>query len=429
MMKPSHLAGLAALLACAGFAGAQPPSLPVGDPDPATPLFGGQPAATPFDATGAPACSADAPACSVDAPCHTHVWASADYLLWWMKNGPLPAPLVTTNPNAFGSIGALNDPGTRVLFGGNSHDLDYNPFSGGRVTVGGCFNEQGTIGGELSGFLFATQDVGFLAASPGGAAPIVSIPFNATVPFNLNPAGETSLNAGNTPNAVGVSSSSRLWGAEANGLLLLFAKPRTSLTLLGGFRYLDLDERLGLNDTFNDAATGGSLSVTDGFHTHNQFYGGQLGLRSLTYFGRLSVAATAKCALGVDDELSEISGNTGVTKGAFGFPTGVVPGGVFAEPSNIGRHTDTPFTVVPEAQFQVGYDLTHRIRATVGYDFLYVNDVLRPGAQIDRNINPTQSVLFGGTGGVLNGPGAPSGATSHSDFWTQGINLGLQFRF
>ena len=296
MMKPLRLASLAALLACAGLAGAQPPSLPVGDPDPATPLFGGQPAATPFDATGAPACPADAPACSVDAPCHTHVWASADYLLWWMKNGPLPAPLVTTNPNAFGSIGALSDPGTRVLFGGNNHDLDYNPFSGGRVTVGGCFNEQGTIGGELSGFLFATQDVGFLAASPGGAAPIVSIPFNATVPFNLNPAGETSLNAGNTPNAVGVSSSSRLWGAEANGLLLLYAGSRSSLTLMGGSRYLDLDERLGLNDTFNDAATGGSLSVTDGFHTRNQFYGGQLGLRSLTYFGRLSVAATAKCA-------------------------------------------------------------------------------------------------------------------------------------
>lgn len=433
-MKPPRLASLAALLACAGFAGAQPPAAPPGaldpgasvplsaSPAPPAPAFADQLPASPFDAT-------NAPRCAVDAPCGPRVWAGADALLWWMKNGPLPAPLVTTNPNALGSIGALNEPGTRVLFGGNNSDLNYNPFSGGRFTVGCWFNEQETIGGEVSGFLFDTGSVNFLAASAGGAAPIVSIPFNATVPFNFNPAGETSLNAGGVPNTVGVSSSSRLWGAEANDLFRLPSRSRYNLTLLAGVRYLDLDERLGLNDTFSDAATGGALSVTDSFHTRNQFFGGQLGLRGTTNFGKWSLEATAKCALGVDYELSDINGSTGVSNGAFGFPTGIVPGGVFAEPSNIGRHTDTQFTVAPEVQFQAGYDVTRRIRAVVGYDFLYVSDVLRPGAQIDRNINPTQSVLFGGTGGALTGPAAPPGTTSHSDFWGQGVNLGLQFRF
>ncbi|HEX5271160.1 MAG TPA: BBP7 family outer membrane beta-barrel protein, partial [Gemmataceae bacterium] len=401
MMTTVRLASLAGLLVSAGLVAAQGPAASRPAPPPASEC-------RPADC----ACDCAAPA----GPSGPRVWADADYLLWWVKNGPLPAPLVTTNADALGSIGALNETATRVLFGGSGGDLNYHQFSGGRVTVGGWLGRDERFGAEVSGFLLETRALSFQASSAGGDAPLVSVPFNATVPFTFNPAGETSLNAGGAPNTVGVSSTSRLWGAEANDLFRLIDRPRWQLTLLFGFRYLDLDERLGLNDTFSDAAGGGVLSVIDTFHTRNQFYGGQLGLRAGLRFGRLSVDVTGKCALGVDYEFSDINGSTVTTHGAFGFPTGVVPGGLFAEASNVGRHTDTPFTVVPEARLQVGYDLTRHLRAVIGYDFLYVSDVLRPGAQVDRNVNPTQSVLFGGTGGVLSGPPAPPGTTAHSDF-------------
>ncbi len=366
--------------------------------------------------------------CLPDCPCTVRFWASADYLYWWEKNGPLPVPLVTAN-NDPGAIGALNEPGTRVIFGGSAGDLNFSQLSGIRATAGLWFNCDATIGAEFSGFIFQNQNEGFSASSAGGTAPIVSIPFNATQPFLFNPAGETSLNAGNTPNTVTVGASSRLWGFEANNLFRVCGNPNGRITLLGGFRYLQLEESLGLNDTFFDSATAGIISVTDSFQTRNQIFAGQLGVRGEWNWGKFNVAGTIKCALGVDVETSTIGGNSVVTNGAFGFPTGTVAGGVFTNSSNIGTHSSNAFAVAPEAQVQVGYDIGRHIRAEVGYNFLYINDVLRPGQQIDRNINPTQNVLFGGTGGVPSGPLSPLGTTHSSDFWAHGLNFGVRVRF
>jgi hypothetical protein len=83
--------------------------------------------------------------------------------------------------------------------------------------------------------------------------------------------------------------------------------------------------------------------------------------------------------------------------------------------------------VIPEARLQVGYDVTRRLRATVGYDFLYVSDVLRPGNQIDANVNANQSGLFGT--GTIQSPALPAPLLQRSDYWAQGITFGLEFRF
>jgi len=66
--------------------------------------------------------------------------------------------------------------------------------------------------------------------------------------------------------------------------------------------------------------------------------------------------------------------------------------------------------VVPEMSGNVGYDLTANIRAYVGYTFLYIDNVARPGTQIDHALNNTQ-IPFGGTGSTLVGPPVRS---SHS---------------
>jgi hypothetical protein len=48
--------------------------------------------------------------------CFGCAWVSAEALAWWVKNPPLPTPLVTTAPTGRANFGA---PGTTVLYGGD----------------------------------------------------------------------------------------------------------------------------------------------------------------------------------------------------------------------------------------------------------------------------------------------------------------------
>ncbi|HZY31087.1 MAG TPA: BBP7 family outer membrane beta-barrel protein, partial [Candidatus Methylomirabilis sp.] len=58
------------------------------------------------------------------------------------------------------------------------------------------------------------------------------------------------------------------------------------------------------------------------------------------------------------------------------------------------------------------------------------NSVVRPAQQIDRNINPTQNASFEGSPPTpLVGPAQPSFKFHSSDFWAQGLNVGLVARF
>src|SRR5262249_5118431 len=98
-------------------------------------------------------------------------YASAEYLLWWIKDGFTP-PLVTTGPSA--TFGVLGQAGTQVLFG---NSIDYGTFSGGRFTAGYWFNDPQTLGIEGSFFFLGQQSVNFFAASDPTGVPVLSRPF------------------------------------------------------------------------------------------------------------------------------------------------------------------------------------------------------------------------------------------------------------
>ena len=66
------------------------------------------------------------------------------------------------------------------------------------------------------------------------------------------------------------------------------------------------------------------------------------------------------------------------------------PGGFLALPSNIGHYAHNDLAVVPEVGLTLGYDITCRLKFTMGYSFLYWSKVARPGDQINTNINSTQ---------------------------------------
>jgi len=79
---------------------------------------------------------------------------------------------------------------------------------------------------------------------------------------------------------------------------------------------------------------------------------------------------------------------------------------------------------------QITYRLTPQATVYVGYSFLYASNVARPGDQINRNINPTQTVAYGNDPPVTPvGPAQPTFNFNTTDFWAQTLSIGLAYRF
>ena len=100
--------------------------------------------------------------------------------------------------------------------------------------------------------------------------------------------------------------------------------------------------------------------------------------------------------------------------------------GIFAQPANSGRRSSNAFAVAPEFQVKLGYDLNQSIRVTVGYDFLYLGNVIRPGNQIDRNLPKGQ--IFAQGGSAISST-YPARLFRTTDFYAHGLSAAVSFRF
>ena len=102
--------------------------------------------------------------------------------------------------------------------------------------------------------------------------------------------------------------------------------------------------------------------------------------------------------------------------------------GIYVQPSSAGRSANGVFAVVPEGTVKFGFRVGDAGRLFVGYSFIYLSDAVRPGDQIDRTLNPAQVPLVSGTGPVY-GADRPSRLFTRSDFWAQGLIIGLETRY
>jgi len=436
-MRKRLLASLGALLTSTSMALSQAPAPPALNEKIAAPAEKADGfVLPPHGNTSTPAfddyhgCVTDGCAADCGKSCGPHVWASGEYLLWWVKSAPLPVPLLTIGNPAVGDasgldVGALGRPGTVIL---SPNQQNFGPLSSGRATVGAWLNQEQTFGVEASGFLTEARTNSFFATISSTSPLVLAVPFNGT--FGSPTFKETAIDAsipGLATGTTAVSSAIHLWGTEANGVVALLNNDMLRVNLLGGFRYLDLDEKLDFRGA-NLFLDGSTASAADHFGTRNQIYAGQLGARAEVSFDPFFVSLTAKVGLGSNHESVDIHGNTfitpppGVTPGPGFVP--VFPGGVFAEPTNIGRRTRDEFVVMPEVRLQAGINLCQNIRVFAGYEFLYVSSVVRPGDQIDRTINATQRVGF-----PLIGTPRPAPLFNSTDFWAQGLSAGMEFRF
>jgi hypothetical protein len=352
--------------------------------------------------------------------CPPAFWVRGEYLAWWITDGPVPFPLVTTAPA--GSFGFLDDPDTRVLFGG---DQDYGTLSGARISMGGWLNYNRTFGLEASGFVFAKTSNGFSAESEPNGEPVLAVPFFDTAPGVNREAVLIASAPGLFVGGVGVTNSTQFWSVEGNTILNLWRGSCLTFDGLLGIRYTDLDEDLDLIYSNLNAFPGGGLIQTDNFSARNQFYGANLGLRAGLFIGRFGLEAVGKCALGVTRETVSIGGLS-----SFPGLDLIVPGGLFALPSNDGEFHRDAFGLIPEAQLAASWQFHRNLKGLVGYNFLYWHDVVRPGNQMSRNINATQ--VPGGLGApvpTLVGLPLPRAQLKGSDFFAHGLSFGLEFDF
>ncbi|MFN4261039.1 MAG: BBP7 family outer membrane beta-barrel protein [Gemmataceae bacterium] len=357
-------------------------------------------------------------------------WVTAEYLLWWVKDAPLPVPLVTTGPltstDPTARPGILGEAGTQILMGGDSQNM--GTFSGGRFFAGWWLDNAQTCGLEGGYFFLGRRTASQSIASLG--VPPLSIPFFNPITNQEDTTG-LAVPVGIGFSGVGVlESSTFLQGAELNGLVNL--SKRCRLDLIGGFRYLNLDERLSfVTDSTNRPPLPPDVFVTkDRFRTDNDFYGGQLGLRTGYRHGWWDVSGLVKVALGGVQQRTNIRGIL-VTNDFTDFgPVQAFPAGYLGLPTNNGVHSRNRFAVVPEVNLNVGCEPVDGIRFFAGYTFLYISSVARPGDQIDRVINPSQGPGFTGIPSTeLVGPARPTYLGASSGFWAQGLNFGLEVRY
>ncbi|MBI1832565.1 MAG: BBP7 family outer membrane beta-barrel protein, partial [Planctomycetes bacterium] len=164
--------------------------------------------------------------------------------------------------------------------------------------------------------------------------------------------------------------------------------------------------------------------ISDRFDTNNHFFGPQLGLRAEWQHKRWVLGGSAKVALGVTREIVTIAGSTFIDTQ----PATVNAGGLYAVSSNSGRFSRSAFAVVPEAGLNLGFQLTDNLRLFAGYTFLYWSHVVRPGDQVDTNVNLNfvpSSMTFGSAGGS----NRPAFSFRATDFFAHGVNMGLEWRY
>jgi len=354
----------------------------------------------------------------------SRLYASGEYLMWWTKSAPAPVLLSTGSTM---SQGVLSQGGV-PLIGGTPLTAD-NPRSGARFNLGYWFGDQQKWAVDGGLFFLGTQKQQYNFASDGST--VIARPFQIA---NLPGVDDAEIVAapGISSGSAMVRTESALWGGDISARRRLRGGCGSYLDVMVGYRYIRLTESLSVTETAigdpNSINSGVATMITDSFRTRNEFHGVNLAMLLHRQYNRFSIDLNARLGIGYTRQTAEIHGSyAALTPGT---PAPNNPGGLLALNSNIGEFTRSKFAVVPEMTFNVGYDLTPHARIFVGYNFMYWSSVLRPGDQIDRNLDVTRIPNFLRPDRTIAPVGPrPAVVFKDTDYWVQGINLGLQFHW
>jgi hypothetical protein len=317
-----------------------------------------------------------------------HFYTTFDYLHWWVRRQESP-PLAQINGDLI-----------------RAEDFDGSTRDGGRFTLGIWLDTDCATAIEGVFLFLGEQSKGRTLTSNG--FPELGRPFiRATTGLpDVLPIADVGV-----PGAIAMDTHARLFGFEVNLRRELYRTAGGHVDLLLGYRQLYLDEGLRVTDKTTFADT--TIIGVDQFGTHNRVYAGQIGLEAEVSWRRLFFDIWGKFGFGGNGQTVDIDG---YTKTVTSTGTEVLPGDVLTQPSNIGRYRDTTFTVIPEVGVNVGLRITPNWRVAVGYAVLAIDNVVRPGDQIDPAFAPDGSR-----------PAPPR--LTDATYWAHGINAQMEIRY
>ncbi len=431
------------------------------DPDVAPPAPASRPASpNPWSDDVGPTSAGDAgcmPTCDVCGGCQGccqccqcgppgRFWVRDEYIGFWTKGNSLPVLVTTTAP------GTTTLPATVPVYGGNTVN---NGLSSGNWIQAGmwldCCQQWGLQGNY---FYLGPQSSSYFNSSDGD--PVLARPFTDNNPNSPGVSQELIAYPGTVVGSICIDDRTSFMGAGAlvrhNLCCLQCCDPCGDpcsggcstgcgrcgfrgqncrrIDLLAGFQYYNLTDRFDITEnltstsTTNGVPVGTQITVRDSFRTQNNFYGAAIGAVYQKYRGRWVEEIQGIVSLGNTNERVTINGNT--TTAYPGQTTSVQQGGLYALSTNIGSYSHNTFTAIPQISARLGYRLTERLTAFVGYTVIYWGNVATAGNQINTTIN--SSYLPGG-GVVPSGPASPSFTLHESSFWAQGITIGGQYNF
>lgn len=359
-------------------------------------------------------------------------WARLSYLSLWADGYDVPA-LVTTSPAGTPQAAAGVLPAATVLFG--NEQIDDGHRSGGQIKLGWWLVDGQFMALEGDYWALADEATRFSASESFQNDPnaqILARPF-----FNITTAQQDAavlafpdfVRPGATVDLDGTIDIESQSSMQSAGLTFRHVvwgdfERDVRLDVFGGYRFVQVDESLVIRDSFFDPG-GGLLaptlrSSTDIFDVRNDFHGGEVGLSLEWFRSRWAFEAMAKVGLGNNHQVVTIDGNTQIA--SLG-TTAFEPGGLLALPTNMGRYTRDTFMAIPEGSITAKYALLDRLELGVGFRIMYLDDVARPGQQIDTTINETQ------IGGTLQGDARPTHVFRSADMLLRGVEVSLEYRW
>lgn len=368
----------------------------------------------------------------------THVYLDSKLLLWFVKAQPTNIPYVSTS--APQDAGLAGRPTTTLLF--SRSDLGYNLFAGFDINGGWYKDADRRYGFDFGGMMFERKSNIFFAQSDTNGIPVIARPFvDATTG---GPAVLTVAQQGLASGAMLVSTSNEMFGAEANLLTNLYRScpddcRKWNIDALFGFRYFEVHEDLQFRSSsqilgggaprFNGASifNPAIVSVSDTFDVYNRFYGGQVGLRGTLDCGKWSFGFRSKLAMGVMNQVLDVDGQSSLLDLSRALSASSV-GGLYANALNIGRYRNDEFAIIPEVGLSIGRNWSSWLTTAIGYNYLYINRVSRPGNAVSNVVNPAiipTSQTFG-AGAVVP---VPNTLLAQDEFWAQGVTFHLIMKY
>lgn len=361
------------------------------------------------------------------APANESAWFTGEFLFGWVEGAHYSPLVTTTDPVTVDQsvAGVLGEPDTEILLSGTKSS---GLLPGFRFGAGYIVDQENGLGVEAgfmylannsTNYLFDSADFGGILARPYQDATTTPIGDQASVLIGFPGLSTGTLDI---ESKVGDFYSLNLNMTEK----ILDDESGLRMDALFGYRFASFNDELRFTQHLDSVTMPGtSLDSFDSFKAKNTFNGLDFGLRtSYRWSDRLALNVLTKVAAGNMHRTVDIRGRT-VTTVTGAPPPVTATGGMLALSSNIGEHSDSDWTVLPEAGANLVWKFRSNMNLRMGYSMIYLTKAARADDQIDFTLNPN---LFPPATTPAT-PARPNYPGNFSDFWIQSLSLGVDVTF